>query len=87
MIGGILHTPKMLRMKIHELVALLDDKRAPFGVDLLLPKVGGSARKTNIDCRCEDGRAQRLAIPRRDYVALVYVPDPSGALALRYSLR
>merc|ERR1719210_1825845 len=27
----------------------LEDKNAPFGVDLLLPQVGGSARKTNKD--------------------------------------
>lgn len=26
------------------------DKKAPFGVDLLLPAVGGNARKTNKDC-------------------------------------
>lgn len=28
---------------------LLVDKKAPFGVDLLLPQVGGNARKTNTD--------------------------------------
>jgi hypothetical protein len=27
----------------------LNDKNAPFGVDLLLPQVGGGARKTNYD--------------------------------------
>jgi hypothetical protein len=27
----------------------LDDKSAPFGVDLALPPVGGNARKTNHD--------------------------------------
>ena len=27
----------------------MDDKTAPMGVDLLLPKVGGGARKTNKD--------------------------------------
>ena len=26
----------------------LKDKNAPFGVDLLLPQVGGNARKTNV---------------------------------------
>lgn len=31
------------------LKASLVDKNAPFGVDLLLPQVGGSARKTNYD--------------------------------------
>ena len=34
---------------IDELKANLDDKNAPFGVDLALPQVGGSARKTNHD--------------------------------------
>jgi len=36
----------MLREQIAELKADLKDKKAPFGVDLLLPQVGGSARKT-----------------------------------------
>lgn len=39
----------MLREQIAELKADLKDKNAPFGVDLLLPQVGGSARKTNYD--------------------------------------
>jgi hypothetical protein len=26
----------------------LEDKDAPFGVDLLIPQLGGSARKTNV---------------------------------------
>ena len=26
----------------------LEDKKAPFGVDLLIPQVGGAARKTNV---------------------------------------
>lgn len=39
----------MLREQIAELKSYLDDKTAPFGVDLLLPQVGGSARKTNYD--------------------------------------
>lgn len=48
-IGGVGYTPKMLRKTIDELKAELNDKNAPFGVDLLLPKVGGNARKTNTD--------------------------------------
>jgi hypothetical protein len=36
----------MLREQIAELKAHLKDKNGPFGVDLLLPQVGGSARKT-----------------------------------------
>lgn len=39
----------MLREQIDELKAGLNDKNAPFGVDLLIPQVGGSARKTNYD--------------------------------------
>ena len=39
----------MLREQIAELKGYLNDKNAPFGVDLLLPQVGGSARKTNYD--------------------------------------
>lgn len=39
----------MLREQIGELKSYLNDKNAPFGVDLLLPQVGGSARKTNYD--------------------------------------
>jgi hypothetical protein len=45
-LGGIGYTPDMLREQIAELKANLNDKNAPFGVDLLLPQVGGNARKT-----------------------------------------
>ena len=45
-IGGVNYTPDMLRDQIAELKSHLNDKKAPFGVDLLLPQVGGSARKT-----------------------------------------
>ncbi|PHH56263.1 putative nitronate monooxygenase [Ceratocystis fimbriata CBS 114723] len=48
-IGGMGYTPDMLREQISELKEHLDDKNAPFGVDLLLPQVGGNARKTNYD--------------------------------------
>ncbi|TFL00913.1 2-nitropropane dioxygenase [Pterulicium gracile] len=48
-IGGVGYTPKMLREQIRELKAALTDPNAPFGVDLLIPKVGGTARKTNYD--------------------------------------
>jgi NAD(P)H-dependent flavin oxidoreductase YrpB (nitropropane dioxygenase family) len=48
-IGGVGYTPDMLREQIAELKSFLNDKSAPFGVDLLLPQVGGSARKTNYD--------------------------------------
>ncbi|KAK2797261.1 hypothetical protein FQN50_009269 [Emmonsiellopsis sp. PD_5] len=48
-LGGIGYTPDMLREQIAELKSFLVDKNAPFGVDLLLPQVGGNARKTNYD--------------------------------------
>jgi len=48
-IGGVGYTPKILRQQIQDLKKDLKDKNAPFGVDLLLPQVGGSARKTNTD--------------------------------------
>lgn len=45
-IGGVGYTPNMLREQVQELKSHLNDKNAPFGVDLLLPQVGGNARKT-----------------------------------------
>jgi len=48
-IGGVGYTPKVLRSQIHELKKHLNDKNAPYGVDLLIPQVGGNARKTNYD--------------------------------------
>ena len=48
-IGGLGYTPQQMRNIIHEIKANLSDKDLPFGVDLALPQVGGSARKTNHD--------------------------------------
>lgn len=48
--GGVGYTPKFLKQQIDEIKEYLDDKNAPFGVDLLLPMVGAGARKTNKDC-------------------------------------
>merc|ERR1719362_2098550 len=48
-IGGVGFTPEALRKTIKMLKDDLVDKSAPFGVDLLLPQVGGGARKTNKD--------------------------------------
>ena len=45
-IGGVGYTPDMLREQIAEIKSFLKDKNAPFGVDLLIPQVGGNARKT-----------------------------------------
>lgn len=48
-IGGLGYTPDQLQEIIDEIKANLTDKSLPFGVDLALPQVGGSARKTNHD--------------------------------------
>ncbi|KAF2474694.1 2-nitropropane dioxygenase [Lindgomyces ingoldianus] len=48
-IGGLGYTPQQLQAIIDELKSNLSDKSLPFGVDLALPQVGGSARKTNHD--------------------------------------
>ncbi|KAK6192990.1 hypothetical protein LQW54_012914 [Pestalotiopsis sp. IQ-011] len=48
-IGGMSYSPDMLREQIDEMKKDFIDKNAPFGIDLLLPQVGGSARKTNYD--------------------------------------
>ena len=48
-IGGLGYTPEQLQEIIDELKANLGDQSLPFGVDLALPQVGGSARKTNHD--------------------------------------
>ena len=45
-IGGLHQNPKVLQNSIDEIRANLEDKNAPIGVDLLLPQVGGNARKT-----------------------------------------
>lgn len=57
-IGGVGYTPKFLKRNIADLKAALNDPNAPFGVDLLLPQVGGSARKTNKDYT--DGKLPQL---------------------------
>jgi len=48
-VGGLTMTPKYLKGQIDEIKALLKDKNTPFGVDLAIPQIGGSARKTNHD--------------------------------------
>ncbi|KAF2659282.1 2-nitropropane dioxygenase [Lophiostoma macrostomum CBS 122681] len=48
-LGGARYMPAMLREMIAELKEELVNKNASFGVDLLIPAVGGSARKTNYD--------------------------------------
>lgn len=48
-IGGVGYTEGTLREMLAEVKANLDNPNLPFGVDLLIPQVGGSARKTNYD--------------------------------------
>lgn len=48
-IGGLGYTPSQLNEMLTDLKANLRDQSLPFGVDLALPQVGGSARKTNHD--------------------------------------
>jgi NAD(P)H-dependent flavin oxidoreductase YrpB (nitropropane dioxygenase family) len=53
-IGAIGLNPKGLRDEIQKLKSLLKPGNSicgtlPFGIDLLLPKIGGNARKTNSD--------------------------------------
>ena len=47
-IGGLHLSPKMLQDSIDQIKSHLEDKEAPFGVDLLIPQLGGNARKTNV---------------------------------------
>lgn len=48
-IGGVGFTPRILKLTIKHLKKALNDPKAPFGVDLLIPQVGGKSRKTNYD--------------------------------------
>ncbi|KAI9780217.1 MAG: hypothetical protein M1816_003141 [Peltula sp. TS41687] len=48
-IGGFSYTPSALQEIITDLKAQLSSPDLPFGVDLALPQIGGSARKTNTD--------------------------------------
>jgi len=48
-IGGVGYTVAMLGEMIEELKQKLNNPDLPFGVDLLIPQLGGSARKTNVD--------------------------------------
>jgi len=49
-IGGVFMSPRILKTSIDVLKQHLSpDKKSHFGVDLLIPKVGGNARKTNTD--------------------------------------
>ncbi|KAI4120183.1 MAG: hypothetical protein LQ345_000139 [Seirophora villosa] len=48
-IGGLGYTPRQLRAMIHELKSSLPSRDLPFGVDLALPSLAPTARRTNHD--------------------------------------
>ncbi|KAL8693904.1 MAG: hypothetical protein Q9218_001369 [Villophora microphyllina] len=48
-IGGLGYTPQQLRSMIHDLKSSLPSPSLPFGVDLALPSLAPTARKTNHD--------------------------------------
>jgi hypothetical protein len=48
-IGGLTLSPKVLTQEIQWIKEQLKDPSLPFGVDLAIPQIGGSARKTNHD--------------------------------------
>lgn len=47
--GVMTHPMVDLSALLNQVKADLIDKKAPFGVDLLIPQIGGNARKTNYD--------------------------------------
>lgn len=59
-IGGMRLTPKILQQTIDEIKEHLEDKNAPFGVDLLIPQIGGNARKTNVSLVSEPSECCRI---------------------------
>lgn len=64
-VGGARYTPKMLKEMLAELKQELKNRgceNAPFGVDLLIPQVGGNARKTNVRSHSTTCRVQMYLI-------------------------
>jgi hypothetical protein len=47
-VASPLYNTAQYRLQIKAIKDSLQDKNAPFGVDLLLPQIGGNARKTNV---------------------------------------
>ncbi len=68
-VGGMSYSPEMLKEQIDELKSYLNDKNAPFGIDLLIPKVGGEARKTKYAAKAPNATlpiaGTRLQHPKR----------------------
>lgn len=70
-VGGVGYTPTMLRKVLTELKEKLATPDTKFGVDLLLPQVGGSARKTNVDYT--DGKLPELIDIIIEFKAALFV--------------
>ncbi|KAK5075760.1 hypothetical protein LTR70_009992 [Exophiala xenobiotica] len=78
-IGGLGYSPKQLQEIIDDLKANLTDKSLPFGVDLALPQVGGSARKTNHDYthgQLDDLITVTINSGAKIFISAVGVPPP-----------
>ncbi|KAL8787842.1 MAG: hypothetical protein Q9213_002029 [Squamulea squamosa] len=79
-IGGLGYSPQQLRTMIQELKSSLPSPDLPFGVDLALPSLAPTARKTNHDYT--KGRLEELVDviieeKTRLFVCAVGVPAPS----------
>ncbi|KIW37475.1 uncharacterized protein PV06_10514 [Exophiala oligosperma] len=48
-VGGALYSPQQLKDILQDVKSRLKSPDTPFGVDLLIPQVGGNARRTNFD--------------------------------------
>lgn len=78
-IGGLGYTPQQLQDIIDEIKANLTSPDLPFGVDLALPQVGGSARKTNHDYthgQLDDLITVTIKNGAKLFVSAVGVPPP-----------
>lgn len=74
-------SPAMLQESINDLKAGLEDKDAPFGVDLAIPQVGGSARKTNVR------DAPQASVCNANVMCSMITPKDSFPSSLTSSLR
>ncbi|ORY29545.1 putative 2-nitropropane dioxygenase [Naematelia encephala] len=78
-IGGLGYTPKHLRGIIKELKSSLSSPDLPFGVDLLIPSLAPSARKTNYDYtkgQLDDLISVIIEEKAKLFVCAVGVPPP-----------
>jgi NAD(P)H-dependent flavin oxidoreductase YrpB (nitropropane dioxygenase family) len=73
--------PNLTMFLAMALQADLKDKNAPFGIDLLLPQVGGNARKTNYDYT--KGKLDALVDVIIEEKAALFVSAVGGEFFLR----